>query len=66
MITGMVVTMDAQRHIYDDGAVVVNGDTIVAVGPRAEIEAGTRAARPSMPGTSWYCQDSSTVIPTSR
>src|ERR1700686_1644457 len=34
-----VVTMDGQRHIYDDGAVVVTGDTIVAVGPRAELEA---------------------------
>lgn len=36
--TGMVVTMDSSRSIYDDGAVVVAGDTIVAVGPRAEIE----------------------------
>ncbi|MGA7290922.1 MAG: amidohydrolase [Terriglobales bacterium] len=38
IITGMVVTMDGQRHIYHDGAVVVTGDTITAVGPRAEIE----------------------------
>src|SRR6267143_4663278 len=36
---GMVVTMDGQRHIYDDGAGVVTGDTIIAVGPRAELEA---------------------------
>ena len=36
---GMVVTMDGPRSIYDDGAVVVTGDTIVAVGPRIEIEA---------------------------
>src|SRR5437660_572684 len=36
---GTVVTMDGQRHIYDDAAVVVTGDTIVAVGPRAELEA---------------------------
>jgi len=39
IIGGMVVTMDGQRHIYEDGAVVVTGDTIVAVGSRAEIEA---------------------------
>ena len=39
IITGMVVTMDGQRHIYDDGAVVVTGDTIVAVGPRADLQA---------------------------
>src|ERR1017187_6460096 len=36
---GVVVTMDGPRHVYDDGAVVVTGDTIVAVGPRAELEA---------------------------
>ena len=36
---GMVVTMDGPRSIYDDSAVVVTGDTIVAVGPRIEIEA---------------------------
>ncbi len=39
IIIGMVVTMDSQRHIYNDGAVVITGDTIVAVGPRAELEA---------------------------
>jgi 5-methylthioadenosine/S-adenosylhomocysteine deaminase len=38
MITGIVVSMDGQRHIYNDGAVVVTGDTIVAVGPRADLE----------------------------
>ncbi|HYK49700.1 MAG TPA: amidohydrolase family protein, partial [Terriglobales bacterium] len=36
---GMVVTMDASRSIYDEGAVVITGDTIVAVGPRADLEA---------------------------
>jgi len=36
---GLVVTMDAGRVIYDDGAVAVNADTIVAVGPSAEIDA---------------------------
>jgi len=36
---GLVVTMDATRAIYDEGAVAVVGDTIVAVGPQAEIQA---------------------------
>lgn len=34
---GMVVTMDGPRTIFEDGAVVVKGDTIVAVGPRAQL-----------------------------
>ena len=36
---GTVVTMDAPRSIIEDGAIAVSGDTIVAVGPSAEIEA---------------------------
>src|SRR5712692_3638903 len=36
---GTVVTMDGVRAILDDGAVVVKGDTIIAVGPRIELEA---------------------------
>ena len=36
---GTVVTMDGQRRLYDSGAVAVTGDTIVAVGSLAEIEA---------------------------
>jgi 5-methylthioadenosine/S-adenosylhomocysteine deaminase len=39
IVTGMVVTMDGSRSIFDDGAVAVIGDSIVAVGPRAAIEA---------------------------
>src|SRR6202047_1865292 len=35
---GTVVTMDGARAIYDDGIIVVKGDTIVAVGPRRELE----------------------------
>ncbi len=35
---GTVVTMDAKRAIYEDGSVAVKGDSIVAVGPRDEIE----------------------------
>jgi len=34
---GTVVTMDGTRAVYEDGAVVVKGDTLVAVGPRAEL-----------------------------
>ncbi len=36
---GLVVTMDGTRSIYEDGAVAITGDTIIAVGPREEIEA---------------------------
>jgi 5-methylthioadenosine/S-adenosylhomocysteine deaminase len=36
---GIVVTMDSARAIYQDGSVAVRGDSILAVGPRAEIEA---------------------------
>ena len=36
---GTVVTMDGERHIYEDGAVVLRGDMIVAVGPRSQLEA---------------------------
>ena len=35
---GTVVTMDADRRIFRDGAIAVAGDRIVAVGPSAEIE----------------------------
>jgi 5-methylthioadenosine/S-adenosylhomocysteine deaminase len=42
---GIVVTMDGPRTIYDDGAVAVSGDTIVAVGPRSEVETGYTASQ---------------------
>lgn len=35
---GVVVTMDPNRTIYQDGSVAVRGDSIVTVGPRAEVE----------------------------
>src|SRR5467141_371524 len=41
---GTVVTMNAERRIIEDGAVAVNGDTVVAVGSRANIEAKYAAA----------------------
>src|SRR5579863_8135029 len=42
---GIVVTMDAGRSVIEDGSVAVRGDSIVAVGPRAEIDAKYRAAQ---------------------
>jgi 5-methylthioadenosine/S-adenosylhomocysteine deaminase len=46
IVTGAtVVTMDGTRAIYDDGMVVVKGDTILAVGPRGELEAKYASAR---------------------
>src|SRR5260370_7988402 len=37
--------MNAERRIIEDGAVAVTGDTIVAIGPRANIEAKYSAAQ---------------------
>ena len=42
---GTVVTMDGARSIVDDGAVVVNGDMILAVGPRAGLESKYQAKK---------------------
>jgi 5-methylthioadenosine/S-adenosylhomocysteine deaminase len=42
---GTVVTMNADRRILEDGAVAVIGDTIVAIGSRANIEAKYSAAQ---------------------
>jgi 5-methylthioadenosine/S-adenosylhomocysteine deaminase len=42
---GTVITMDAQRRILDDGAIAVRADSIVAVGPRAELETKYAAAK---------------------
>jgi 5-methylthioadenosine/S-adenosylhomocysteine deaminase len=40
---GIVATMDGARAIYQDGSVAIRGDSIVAAGPRAEIESRYRA-----------------------
>ncbi len=42
---GTVMTMDGARRIVADGAVAIRGDSIVAVGPRGEIEARYRGRR---------------------
>ena len=42
---GTVVTMDAQRRVLENGAIAIRGDTIVAVGPRAQLEARFVPAR---------------------
>ncbi len=42
---GTAVTMDGQRRVIEDGAVAIRGDSIVAVGPRAEIESRFEAAQ---------------------
>ena len=39
VITGTVVTADAERRVYTDGAVAVRDSRIVAVGGRADVEA---------------------------
>jgi 5-methylthioadenosine/S-adenosylhomocysteine deaminase len=42
---GTVVAMDSARTVVENGAIAVEDDTIVAVGPRAEIESQYQAAR---------------------
>ena len=42
---GIVVTMDGGRNIYQDGAIVLRGDSIVAVGARSGIESRFMAAQ---------------------
>lgn len=42
---GIVVTMDGARTIYQPGSVAVRGDSIVAVGPSAEIQAKYHASQ---------------------
>ena len=41
---GTVVTVDGERHIYNPGAVAIDGTTIVAVGAAADIAARFKAA----------------------
>jgi 5-methylthioadenosine/S-adenosylhomocysteine deaminase len=45
IVGGTVVTMDGSRTIYENGAVAVAGDTIVALGPRADVEKKYQSAK---------------------
>ena len=40
-----IVTMDAARRVIEDGAIAIAGSRILAIGPRAEIEAAYEAER---------------------
>lgn len=42
---GTVVTMDGERHVIEDGAVAIQGDRIVAVGPAEELNRRFRPRR---------------------
>src|SRR5579862_6942676 len=42
---GTVVTMDAQHRVIEDGAVAIQGDSIAAVGKRADLESQANEAR---------------------
>jgi 5-methylthioadenosine/S-adenosylhomocysteine deaminase len=42
---GTIITMDGVRRILEDGAIAIRGDSILAVGRRAEVEAKYSAAR---------------------
>jgi 5-methylthioadenosine/S-adenosylhomocysteine deaminase len=42
---GLVVTMDPEFRVIEDGAIAVEGDTIAAVGKRSDLESKIRAAK---------------------
>ena len=45
IVRGRIVTMDADRRIIDDGAIVVHGGAILAIGPWSAIERSHHARR---------------------
>ncbi|MBK9164670.1 MAG: amidohydrolase [Acidobacteria bacterium] len=45
IVGGTVVTMDGSRRVIVDGAVAISGDTITAVGTRAELTRSHKATR---------------------
>ena len=42
---GTMITMDPEFRMIEDGAVAIRGETIVAVGQRADLEASSRGAK---------------------
>lgn len=44
VLHGLVVTMDNDWHVLDDGAVAISGQNIVAIGPSAELAANYQAS----------------------
>ncbi|MGB7668827.1 MAG: hypothetical protein WBL66_16345, partial [Candidatus Acidiferrales bacterium] len=45
IVHGTVITMDSARHVYDDGAVAIRGDSIVAVAPSQDLASRYDTAR---------------------
>jgi 5-methylthioadenosine/S-adenosylhomocysteine deaminase len=45
IVGGTIVTMDKDRRVIEDGAIVILGDKIVSVGKRSELSAKVRGAR---------------------
>lgn len=45
IVGGHVLTMDADRTVYPDGAIAISGRKIVAVGPRRQVEQAWQASR---------------------
>jgi 5-methylthioadenosine/S-adenosylhomocysteine deaminase len=42
---GILITVDPRRRVIEDGALAIQGDRIVAVGPTREVESAHRATR---------------------
>jgi hypothetical protein len=63
---GTAVTMDLQRHVFTDTAIAIRGDSIVAIGPRADMLARFLPARRLDAQASSSSRASSTVTITRR
>jgi 5-methylthioadenosine/S-adenosylhomocysteine deaminase len=44
LVHGTAVTMDSQRHVWQDAAIAVKGEVIIAIGPSGQITAQYEAA----------------------